>query len=115
MQNRKNEILVVPLGPDDGSLLTLGACEAIRQAGRVIVRTARHAALRLPQFEGVRFESLDALYDCLGELPTGVQICLLNEARIRENLGDYGEKLIDTFRDAADQVAAFTLQEQEDS
>ena len=88
----------------------------ILDGARMTDRAAAHdylkKALSLPDYYGA---NLDALYDCLGELPKGVQICLINEARIRENLGDYGEKLIDTFRDAADQVAAFTLQEQEDS
>ncbi len=63
MQNRKNEIVIVPLGPDDGSLMTLGACEAVRKAGRVILRTERHGAVHLPVFEGISFETLDALYD----------------------------------------------------
>ena len=63
MQNRKNEIVIVPLGPDDGSLMTLGACEMIRKAGRVILRTKQHGALQLPVFDGISFETLDSLYD----------------------------------------------------
>ena len=63
MQNRKNEIVIVPLGPDDGSLITLGACETIRKAGRVILRTKQHGAVQLPVFKGISFETLDELYD----------------------------------------------------
>lgn len=60
---KTNEILVVPLGPDDGSLITLGACKALSQAKRVILRTGRHGAVQLPFFKGITYETMDALYD----------------------------------------------------
>ena len=58
-----HEILVVALGPDDGRLVTLGALQALRGAKRLVLRTARHAVADLLQKEGVRFETLDGLYD----------------------------------------------------
>ena len=74
MQNRKSEIVIVPLGPDDGSLMTLGACEALRKAERVILRTGRHGAVRLPEFEEISFETLDELYDQAGDFDELCQI-----------------------------------------
>ena len=62
--------------------------------------------LRLPEYYG---ENLDALYDCLSEFGEDSMIMILNSEAITENLGEYGESLLDTFRDAAAEEAAFLL------
>ncbi|MBQ8093624.1 MAG: hypothetical protein IJ242_08630 [Clostridia bacterium] len=58
-----NEILIVPLGPDDGSLLTVGAIEALQQSEKVILRTGRHGAVKMPFFARIAYDTFDALYD----------------------------------------------------
>jgi len=56
-------ITVAALGPDSAELLTLGALETMKKAGRLVLRTARHAAADYLAENGVSFETLDALYD----------------------------------------------------
>lgn len=56
-------ITITALGPDDASLLTLGAIEAMKGAKRLVLRTARHAAAAYLREMGVAFETLDALYE----------------------------------------------------
>ncbi len=56
-------ITITALGPDDASLLTLGAIEAMKGAKRLVLRTARHAAAEYLREKGVAFETLDALYE----------------------------------------------------
>ena len=56
-------ITIVPLGPGDPSLLTLGSLRALKEGSCVILRTARHGAVPFLGEEGVRFTSLDELYD----------------------------------------------------
>ena len=59
----EHEILVVSLGPDDGGLLTRASLEAMRGAGRLILRTGRHAVTDILRQEGIAYETLDSLYD----------------------------------------------------
>ena len=68
--------------------------------------------LGLPDYYGA---NLDALYDCLGELPRGVQLTIINEAALLAALEEYGERLLETFRDASSRPAAFILTEEEQS
>ena len=63
-------ITVVGLGPADDKYLTLAGAEALRAAGRRIVRTARHDVVRWMQREGMAYESLDALYEQSGDFDT---------------------------------------------
>lgn len=81
-------ITVAALGPDDVKLLTLGAIEAMKRAGALILRTARHAAADYLRGEGVSFETLDALYD---ECEDFDELCELAAQRLialaRENGG----------------------------
>lgn len=62
--------------------------------------------LRLPDYYG---ENLDALYDCLAEFNGDSMIIILNSEAIIGNLGEYGERLLDTFRDASLEDASFLL------
>lgn len=59
----KQTLTVVSLGPGDPSLMTLQTADAMRQARRLILRTARHPAADWLQQEGIAFETLDDLYD----------------------------------------------------
>lgn len=70
--------------------------------GRMHSREDAHAylkrALRLPEWYG---ENLDALYDCLGEIGKPTRIVLFRQSAMLAQLGGYGERLIHTFCDAA--------------
>ena len=60
-------VTVVSLGPDDGRLLTAGAMQAMREAGQLILRTARHGAARQLEEAGIPFEALDGLYEAASD------------------------------------------------
>lgn len=51
----------------------------------------------LPEWYG---RNLDALYDCLTDLPSA-EIRVSDPAALVRNLGEYGEKCLQTLRDAA--------------
>lgn len=53
--------------------------------------------LDLPSYYG---GNLDALWDLLSTKSEPLQINLLNRAHLNINLGEYGDKLIQVFRDA---------------
>lgn len=59
---RAPAVLVVSLGPDDGSFLTETALWEIRKAGRLVLRTGRHGAAEVLTQKGIPFETLDDLY-----------------------------------------------------
>ncbi len=56
-------VTVVPLGPGHPDFLTLGALRQMKKAGCLVLRTARHGAVKLLEEEGVSFESLDPLHE----------------------------------------------------
>lgn len=53
--------------------------------------------------------NLDALADCLGDLPGDVTIVMQNPELLETNLGTYGKRLIDVFA-AVSQTAAFRFE-----
>lgn len=57
------KITVAALGPDRAEQMTLEAAHALMDAGRIVLRTARHGAARWLEEKGIAYESLDALYD----------------------------------------------------
>ena len=59
------------------------------------------SALSFPEWYGA---NLDALADCLSELPRDATIYLFDESKMLESLGEYGEKIIRIFEQAADNV-----------
>ena len=59
--------------------------------------------LHLPDWYG---RNLDALYDCLTDL-TEVAVFLRNAGAMTEALGDYGDKVLRVFRDAAAENPGF--------
>ena len=56
-------ITIVPLGPDDAQMLTLGALETLRRAQHLVLRTQRHGVAELLKREGIAFETFDPLYE----------------------------------------------------
>ena len=60
--------------------------------------------LDFPDYFG---KNLDALYDCLTEMNSENAILFVNTAILEENLGDYAEKILSCFRDAADECGFF--------
>ena len=75
-------ICVTPLGWAEDEL-TLGAVKALRQARRIVLRTARCGAARWLAAEGIPFASFDELYDRaedFDELNARVVAALLKEA-----------------------------------
>ena len=79
-------ITVAALGPDSAKLLTLGAIETMKSAGKLVLRTARHAAADYLRAQGIAFETLDDLYeecedfDELCELAAETLICMAKES-----------------------------------
>lgn len=63
--------------------------------------------LHLPDYYG---GNLDALFDCLTEIGSPTCLVLQNTRRLIP-LGDYGEALLSTFRDAALENPNVTLEE----
>ncbi len=61
--------------------------------------THRHLQkqLRLPAYYGA---NLDALWDLLSTCGEAIQVTLVNRGDMISALGDYGEKLIQVFKDA---------------
>jgi len=53
--------------------------------------------LRLPAYYGA---NLDALWDLLSTCGEAIQVTLVNRCDMISALGDYGEKLIQVFKDA---------------
>ncbi len=53
--------------------------------------------LQVPEYYGT---NLDALWDVLSTYDKPIQINLINKDKLIENLGDYGEAIIEVFQDA---------------
>ena len=64
------------------------------------------ARLDLPEYYG---RNLDALHDCLTELGRTSLLVLYRPDVLREYLGDYGDALIDTLREAAGENPQLTF------
>ena len=61
--NQQHIITVAALGPDSGELLTMGALDAMRGADALVLRTARHGAVKTIEAQGIAYQTLDALYE----------------------------------------------------
>ncbi len=58
-----NRLTIVTLGTGSEAFLTRGVERALREAGRVVLRTGRHPMKTFLESEGIAYETLDALYD----------------------------------------------------
>ena len=56
-------ITIVSLGPGDPSLLTLAAADALRGAGKLILRTGKHGVAAWLENQRISYDTFDALYD----------------------------------------------------
>ncbi len=65
-----NPLTVVTLGTGGEAFLTRGALRALKDGGRVVLRTGRHPLSDFLQSEGIAFETLDPLYDECGDFDT---------------------------------------------
>ncbi len=62
--------------------------------------------LDFPDYYG---KNLDALADCLGELPRGVEIVLVNTDALKWNLGAYAKRLTEVFEELSEPANAFSF------
>jgi len=58
-----NRLTIVTLGTGAELFLTRGVEKALKEAQQVVLRTGRHPMKRFLEAEGIRYETLDALYD----------------------------------------------------
>ena len=84
---------------------------AISLEGKVMVdRPAAHAHLAerldLPSYYG---RNLDALYDVLTEIGAETEIVLMDPAAVIEAMGKYGEALLSTMQEAAEENPRLTI------
>ena len=84
---------------------------AIMLDGKAMIdRPAAHTHLAqrldLPAYYG---RNLDALYDVLTELSEQTQIVLADPAAVVANLGKYGEALLSTMQEAAEENPNLTI------
>lgn len=80
-------ITVVGLGPGAREYLTLGALEAMKHAGRLILRTGRSDAAQYLLEQGIAFETLDALYEQSEDFDELIDACVgavLRAAKTRD-------------------------------
>lgn len=60
--------------------------------------------LGFPEYYGA---NLDALADCLSELPKGTTVVLVDDGDMRKNLNRYADMMINVFQDVSDEYKNF--------
>ena len=80
--------------------------EGSRMIDRVAVHNHLVERLQLPSYYG---RNLDALYDVLMELGGETEIIFRDPGAVAEQLGRYGEALLDTLREAAESNPNLTV------
>ncbi len=73
---------------------------------RVAAHTHLAEQMQLPEYYG---RNLDALYDVLMGIGMEKQIVLANPAAVADNLGKYGEALLSTMQEAAEENPNLTI------
>ena len=87
-------------------ILDGGRMTSVEETHRYLARV-----LRLPAWYG---GNLDALADCLGELGRDVVVVLTGETALRQNLGDYADRLLAVFEEISAGPRAFRWMVAED-
>lgn len=80
--------------------------DGLQMSGRAAAHDHLKAQLQLPDYYG---RNLDALYDLLTGFPADTEICLINQAAMLDALGSYGEILVETLQQAADENRNLTF------
>lgn len=78
-------------------MVTVRHIDCTQMTDRDTLHTYLKETLNLPAYYG---RNLDALFDCLTEVNQPTRLEILHSDRL-DLLGNYGEALISTFRDAA--------------
>lgn len=73
---------------------------------RVTAHTHLAERMELPEYYG---RNLDALYDVLMDFGSGTEIILTDPAAVAKNLGKYGEALLGTMQEAAEENPNLTI------
>jgi tetrapyrrole methylase family protein/MazG family protein len=87
------KIVIVGLGPGRAEYLSCGALKALRQADRVLLRTRQHPMVAELDALGVKWESLDEIYDTcesLNEVYPRLAEAVLTAAQTAKSLVAYG-------------------------
>jgi len=59
----EHTLTIAALGPDSGELLTVSALAAMKEADALVLRTARHGAVKTLEAQGIAYKTLDSLYE----------------------------------------------------
>lgn len=77
-----------------------------KMTSREVLHTYLAKKLAFPAYYG---KNLDALHDCLTERSTPLHITVTYTERLKENLGDYGDTLLQVLQDAAEENELITV------
>ena len=108
---KQHIITIAALGPDSGEMLTMGALSAMRQAGALVLRTARHGAVQELDRQEIAYKTLDPLYDMcedFDELCAAAAQTLIKKAR---EAGDLCYAVSEPASDATVRALAASLPE----
>ena len=72
--------------------------DGVLMTDRTVAHKYIKSTFNFPEYYG---NNLDALFDLLTEYQSPLNIEIFNKSVIKDNLGDYGNMLIDTFLNAA--------------
>ena len=77
-----------------------------KMTSREVLHTYLAKKLAFPAYYG---KNLDALHDCLTERSDPLHITVTYSERLKENLGDYGDTLLQVLQDVAEENEQITL------
>lgn len=77
-----------------------------KMTSREVLHTYLAKKLAFPSYYG---KNLDALHDCLTERCDPLHITVTYTERLKENLGDYGDALLQVLQDIAEENELITL------
>ena len=60
--------------------------------------------MSFPEYYG---SNLDALADCLSDMPKGTTVILIDDDDMRKNMGHYADSIIDVFQSVSDEYRNF--------